>query len=83
MGLGGPPPRVGRLDRARAASLRDRDGCDVPGDERPDAEELSEEALVTRFIDEFDAEEVPGDWLPEGHDGAADAETLAANEQGA
>jgi DNA polymerase III subunit gamma/tau len=56
---------------------------DVPGDERPDAEELSEEALVTRFIDEFDAEEVPGDWLPEGHDGAADAETLAANEQGA
>jgi len=56
---------------------------DVPGDQRLDAEELSEEALVTRFIDEFDAEEVPGDWLPEGHDGAADAETLAANEQGA
>ena len=56
---------------------------DVPGDERPEAEELSEEELVTRFIDEFDAEEVPGDWLPEGHDGAADAETLAANEQGA
>jgi DNA polymerase-3 subunit gamma/tau len=56
---------------------------DVPGDQRPDAEELSEEELVTRFINEFDAEEVPGDWLPEGHDGAADAETLAANEQGA
>ena len=39
---------------------------EVPGGEGADgAEELAEEELVRRFIEEFDAEEVPADWLPD------------------
>jgi len=56
---------------------------DVPGDQRGGEEELSEDELVKRFIDEFEAEEVPGDWRPEGHADAQDPGALAANERGA
>jgi DNA polymerase-3 subunit gamma/tau len=52
--------------------------------------ELSEEEWLKRFIDEFDAEELPGDWTPaEGGDspiarGAQDgAEALTSEEKGA
>jgi DNA polymerase-3 subunit gamma/tau len=52
--------------------------------------ELSEEEWLKRFIDEFDAEELPGDWAPaEGGNspivrGAQDgAEALTSEEKGA
>jgi DNA polymerase-3 subunit gamma/tau len=52
---------------------------DVPSSAGEDAEEeLSEDELVRRFIEEFDAEEVPPDWLPEGHDAQGDADALTA-----
>jgi DNA polymerase-3 subunit gamma/tau len=57
---------------------------DVPGGEGgDDAEELTEDELVRRFIEEFDAEEVPADWLPEGHAEQQDPSALAAGERGA
>jgi DNA polymerase-3 subunit gamma/tau len=55
---------------------------DVPASGGADGEELSEEDLVRRFIDEFDAEEVPGDWLPGDESPEQDPDALAANEQG-
>jgi DNA polymerase-3 subunit gamma/tau len=54
---------------------------DVPGEPGGDEGDLSEEELVKRFIDEFDAEEVPGDWRPEGPEGGQGPEALAANER--
>jgi len=57
---------------------------DVPGGEGGEGSgELSEEELVRRFIEEFDAEEVPSDWLPEGHAAEQDPDALAAGERGA
>ena len=57
---------------------------DVPGGEGGDgSEELTEDELVRRFIEEFDAEEVPADWLPEGHAGQQDPGALTAGERGA
>ncbi len=57
---------------------------DVPGGEGGDGSpELSEEELVRRFIEEFDAEEVPSDWLPDGQAPEQDPDALAAGERGA
>jgi DNA polymerase III subunit gamma/tau len=57
---------------------------DVPGGEGGEgSEELTEEELVRRFIEEFDAEEVPPDWLPDGGDGQQDPGALTAGERGA
>jgi DNA polymerase-3 subunit gamma/tau len=55
---------------------------DVPASSGTDDGELSEEELVRRFIKEFDAEEVPGDWLPGEEGPEQDPDALAANEQG-
>ena len=57
---------------------------DVPGGEGDEgAEELSEDELVRRFIEEFDAEEVPSDWLPDGQAAQQNPDALAAGELGA
>jgi len=55
---------------------------DVPGEAGEGREELTEDELVRRFIDEFDGEEVPADWLPDGHE-QQDTDALAAGERGA
>jgi DNA polymerase-3 subunit gamma/tau len=56
---------------------------DVPGGEGDDgAEELTEDELVRRFIEEFDAEEVPADWLPDGRAVEQGSDALAAGELG-
>jgi DNA polymerase III subunit gamma/tau len=41
--------------------LRDEPG----GPEQPDSDEASEEEWIRRFMEEFDAEEVPGEWTAE------------------
>ncbi len=57
---------------------------DVPGGEGDDGgEELTEDELVRRFIEEFDAEEVPSDWLPDGQAAEHSSDALAAGELGA
>ncbi len=57
---------------------------DVPGgDGTEGSEELTEDELVRRFIEEFDAEEVPPDWLPDGGQGQQDPGALTAGERGA
>ena len=57
---------------------------DVPGGEGDDGgEELTEDELVRRFIEEFDAEEVPSDWLPDGQAAEQSSDALAAGELGA
>ncbi|HUH82164.1 MAG TPA: DNA polymerase III subunit gamma/tau [Solirubrobacteraceae bacterium] len=57
---------------------------DVPGEAGGGAsEELTEDELVRRFIEEFDGEEVPADWLPDGHAEQQDPDALAAGERGA
>ena len=33
--------------------------------EQPDSDEVSEEEWIRRFMEEFDAEEVPGEWTAE------------------
>ncbi len=54
---------------------------DVPGGEGDDAaEELTEDELVRRFIEEFDAEEVPSDWLPDGQATERNPDALAAEQ---
>jgi DNA polymerase III subunit gamma/tau len=60
-----------------------QDGLEV------EAGELSEEEWLKRFIDEFDAEELPGDWAqgegdsPTGRDAQDGAEALTSEEKGA
>ncbi len=57
---------------------------DVPaGEGEEGAEELSEDELVRRFIEEFDAEEVPSDWLPDGQAAEQNPDAMAAGERGA
>jgi hypothetical protein len=55
-----------------------------PGEERPDEPQVTEEEWVRRFMEEFDAEEVEGDWAAEGAEaGLAGGErTLSSNEGG-
>jgi DNA polymerase III subunit gamma/tau len=57
---------------------------DVPGADGGDGSpELSEDELVRRFIEEFDGEEVPADWLPDGQVEQQDPGALTAGERGA
>jgi DNA polymerase III subunit gamma/tau len=56
--------------------------------DRPDARGHSEEEWVRRFIDEFDAEEIPGEWGSAAAGGSAagresDVEAVTSNEKGA
>ena len=56
--------------------------------DRPDAGGHSEEEWVRRFIEEFDAEEIPGEWGSAPSGGAAegregDVEAVTSNEKGA
>ena len=59
-----------------------REGLPAKGEDGP--EEHSEERRLARFMEEFDAEEVPGEWGPAtepGQDG--EAQTVNGNEKGA
>ncbi len=59
---------------------------EVAGENGEDGEEPSEDELLRRFIEEFDAEEVPGDWKSEPagqgeHDADARAHAATSNEK--
>jgi DNA polymerase III subunit gamma/tau len=58
---------------------------ELAGEDGPVAGERSEEEWVARFMEEFDAEEVTGDWEsePDATDGERDAEPVTSDEKGA
>jgi DNA polymerase-3 subunit gamma/tau len=58
------------------------------GRDQPEQGEPSEEEWVKRFMEEFDAEEIGGEWAPEQregsqHDGERDERAVTSNEKGA
>jgi DNA polymerase-3 subunit gamma/tau len=59
-----------------------------PSEETPSGAERSEEDWIRRFVEEFDAEEMHGEWEPQADGGAAlesdhGAEAVTSNEKGA
>jgi DNA polymerase-3 subunit gamma/tau len=61
---------------------------ETPGSEgRAEPQQRSEEDWIRRFMDEFDAEEVPGEWEPDpagpAEDGERGAHAATSNEKGA
>ncbi len=58
---------------------------ELPSEERQGSREHSEEEWVARFIAEFDAEEVTGEWepAPGEEDGERGAQPVTSNEKGA
>jgi hypothetical protein len=58
------------------------------GRDQPEQGQPSEEEWVRRFMEEFDAEEIAGEWAPEQregsqHDGERDERAVTSNEKGA
>ena len=56
---------------------------ELAGGDGPLSGEHSEEEWVARFMQEFDAEEVTGEWEPGAPDGEREAQPVSSNEKGA
>jgi DNA polymerase-3 subunit gamma/tau len=53
-----------------------------PGEEGAHTQGLGEEEWVRRFMEEFDAEEIDGDWAPRAADAPGAGASLSTNEKG-